>query len=113
MVYVKLPGLFFLLSGCDLKKIFRPPAVVDAHIIGAKGVLDSSLQSGALLRLVSDIVVKRSTEIQVNYSKMPAERLAKNSAKISALPNKQQYRAHNSFVLDQKLLADWSKAKKP
>jgi hypothetical protein len=113
MVYVKLPGLFFILSGSDLKRIFRPPSAVDSHIIGAKGVLDSSSQSGALLNLVSDIVEKRSAEIQVNYSKMPGKRLAKNSAKISALPNKQQYRSHNSFILDQKLMADWQKAKKP
>jgi hypothetical protein len=109
MTYVKIPGLFFILSGWDLKKVFRPPAIVDSHAINATGVLDSASQSGALLRLVADNIKNGSIGIQTSYSKMSSNRIAKNQAKISALPNKEQYRAHKSFVLDQNLLASWPK----
>ena len=109
MVYVKLPGCFFILSGCDLKMIFRPPSLVDSHLIQPTGVLDSALQSGKIIALVSDTVIRQSREIQLHYSKMPAERLARNMAKIAAVQNKQQYRAHKSFELDNQLLANWHK----
>jgi hypothetical protein len=112
MVYVKLPSCFFLLSGCDLRRVFRPPSIIDSHAICVNGVLNSTSQSGMLIQLVADIVQKRSVEIQMHYSKMPSARLQKNAAKISSLSNKQQYRAHKSFILDQQLLASWQNAKK-
>jgi hypothetical protein len=113
MVYVKFPGLFFFLSGLDLKRNILPAAAVQADIIGAQGALDSSSQSDALMGLVFDFVVMGSTNIQKHYANMSQQRIAKNSAKIEAAPDKQNYRAHNSYVLDQKLLADWTKAKMP
>lgn len=112
MVYVKLPACFFLLSGCDLKMIFYPPTAVDPHIIHSAGTFDSSLQSGMITRLLSDKIAKKSAEIQISYSKMSLERIKRNAAKITSLPNRQQFRAHNSHLLDQKLLADLKTAQK-
>jgi hypothetical protein len=111
MVYVKLPSCFFLLSGCDLNLIF--PHGVGDHAIKANGIVNPTSQSGIIIQLVADRVKNRTIEIQQHYVKMPAARLAKNTAKISSLINKQQYRANQTYTFDQQLLASWLNSGKP
>ena len=113
VTYVKFSGMFFLFSEWDLKRAFKPEhhAAVDSHWIQGSGVLDSSSQSGILEKMVGDILCARSVEIQTNYSKMLPKRLAQILKKIAAVPDKGNFRSHETFLLDQKLLAEYEKAK--
>jgi hypothetical protein len=107
LVYMKLQGVFFILSACDLRQVFVKPNVLKGHEILDSGILESNSQTGALSPLVGDIFNKRAIEIQTNYSQLPAERLNKIRQKIADTKNKQQYRAHQTYLLDMKLLTDF------
>lgn len=104
LVFVKLQGMFFLLSERDLKTVFKTPSLLAGHTVLGGGSVNSGSQSGELIRIVQDDFRKRALDIQNNYSKMPAHRVGKMRQKIAGLPDKEKYRAHQSFLLDQKLL---------
>lgn len=108
LVYLKLPGLFFITSASDLRQVYATnPAVLVSHEILCSGILDSNSQSGKLSMLVEDIFCGRAAEIQVNYSKLPYGRISKMSQKIANTTNKEQYRAHRTYLLDKQLLSDF------
>jgi hypothetical protein len=107
LVYVKLPGLFFVSAPHTLDHVFKNPVMLTGQEIVASGFLESNPQCTALSHLVRDIFCERATEIQMNYSLMPESRVAKIEQKISALPDREKYRAHQTYTLDKQLLADW------
>jgi hypothetical protein len=108
LVFVKLPGVFFIHSALDLRQVFAArPELLAGHEIVSSGVLDSSSQAGVLSALVEDIFCERSVEIQANYSRMSPARISKMTQKIGNVANKQQYRAHQTYLLDMKLLSDF------
>ncbi len=113
VIYVKLPSLFFIVSEWDLKMVLRPADHLDAHRIRSNGMLDSTSQAGILRHLVDDVFGTRPIEIQNNYLKMSEKRLAQNAKKIAQVPDKEKFRAHESFLLDQQLLADYLKSNAP
>jgi hypothetical protein len=112
VVYVKLPGMFFLTSLLDLDRI-RVPGGLAGHQIQPAGILESKVQSGNLSVLVSDTFREKALEIQADYERMPASRLKRNMEKISKTPNKEQSRAHQTYLLDARLLSELRAGKNP
>lgn len=106
LVYLKVPSLFFILSSRSLRQTFRPSSVLDSHEVLDQGHLNSQPGSGALFSLVHDTLCDRALEIQANYSKMSAGRAEKIASKIAAVPNKEAYRAHQTYLLDMKLISE-------
>lgn len=106
IVFVKIPGILIVLSEWDLQKAFKGPSLLDEHNILQAGTLAPAEQSGVLFELVREDCCKRAVEIQNNYAKLPPKRLVDMANKIGSLADKDTSRAHQSFLLDQKLLTE-------
>jgi hypothetical protein len=104
IIYVKLPGMFFLASLLNLNQIFSSSSGrINGQEILDAGTFDSRAPSGSLHMLLDDVFHENALAIQANYQGMPEERLRRNMEKIMKTPNKEQFRAHRTYELDMKL----------
>ncbi len=109
IIYLKLPGMFFLLSGHDLAPFAPYPEPMNAQKIRTTGTMETAHHPAGVSVLVADIFKARALEIQNNYEKLPRERMDKIAAKIkgaSAIPN---LRAERSYLLDMSLVLEMEK----
>jgi len=109
VIYLKLPGMFFLLAGHDLAPFAPYPEPMNAQKIGVTGTMEAVHRPAGVSVLVADIFKARALEIQTNYDKLPQERNDKIAAKIkgaSLIPNS---RAERSYLLDMSLVLEREK----
>jgi hypothetical protein len=113
ILYLKIPGMFFVLSERELETYMRNPTPLLASRVGNTGVMESINQPAGLSLWVEDIFKRRSVEIQANYSKVPLKRVEKFKLRLSKIVGKESSRAHQTYLLDMALVSQWETASRP
>lgn len=106
VIYVKLPGVFFLTSLLDRNQITCGFGEKLLHRILETGNLKTANHTGNENQMVNDIFIQRTFEIQADYEKMSPGRLERNREKIENTPDLEGYRAHQTHLLDVKLMQE-------
>ncbi len=102
--FVKPPDVLFVTCNFDLNAGMPQPNLLDGHLIHPAGTLDLAAQSGALLIEAKEHVIKRTIDIQANYTKMSPAQFQKIQEKINVDRDKEKSRAHRTYELDRALL---------
>ena len=103
--FVKFPSMMLFCSICNLDG--SAPGIHAAAEIKTSGSLDSCAQGRHLLAIMREETLERIHGIQASYERLPVKQYTKNVAKIQAAKNLAQYRAHQAYLADQQLHANW------
>lgn len=106
VIYVKLPGMFFLTSLLDRHQITCGFGERLLHRILETGNLKTAMHTGNDSLMVNDIFIQRTFQIQADYEKMSTNRLQRNREKIENTPDLEEYRAHQTHLRDVKLMQE-------
>lgn len=102
--YVKLPSIIFFFAASDLSALTPIPGFFDAVAIPRTGTMDATAQQMLLLAMMRSTVERRALEIQANYEKIPPQQRTKLIHRIQSHPQKETFRAHETYVADQALM---------
>jgi hypothetical protein len=112
-VFVKLPGMNFVLSTYDLT-LFRNQYAEIKQKVELSGTMDITFQPNSVfMQLYGEDFIARAKEIQSTYDKLPAGRVQKMTDKITKSAPIPQSRAEQAYLQDMTLLMAYQKIVAP
>jgi hypothetical protein len=108
-VFVKLPGMNFVLSTFDLT-LFQHRYAAIKQAVDLSGTMDTAFQrSSVFMQLYADDYRDRAVEVQANYGKLPSGRVQKMTDRITKSASIPHSHAEKAYLQDMSLQMAYEK----